>query len=85
MTPTGERGRCHVGSSSADWVIMGVKLHMDILHVDEALMQPYASHLLKDSSFVAPFRSYSAISFQHGGSNTAILQIPHTFLRCNQI
>jgi hypothetical protein len=44
-------------SGSTDWSITSVKLHIDILHVDEALMQSYTSHLLKDSSLVVPFRS----------------------------
>ncbi len=62
-----------------------VRLHLDILHVDEALMQSYTSHLLKGSSLIVPFRSYTPISFTHAGSNTAMLQVPRTFSRVDQI
>ena len=72
-------------SGSADWSITSVKLHLDILHVDEALMSSYTSHLLKGSSLVVPYRSYTPISFTHSGSNTAMLQVPRTFSRVNQI
>ena len=72
-------------SGSTDWSITNVRLHLDILHVDEALMSSYTSHLLKGSSLVVPYRSYTPISFTHAGSNTAMLQIPRTFSRVNQI
>jgi hypothetical protein len=72
-------------SGSADWSITNVRLHMDILHVDEALMSSYTSHLLKGSSLIVPFRSYTPISFTHSGSNTAMLQVPRTYSRVNQI
>ena len=72
-------------SGSDKWSITNVRLHMDILHVDEALMSSYTSHLLKGSSLVVPFRSYTPISFTHSGSNTAMLQVPRTFSRVNQI
>ena len=72
-------------SGSTDWTITQVKLHMDILHVDEALMSSYTSHLLKVFLLGVPFRSYTAISFQHSGSSTAMLQIPRNFSRCSQI
>ena len=58
---------------------------MDILHVDEALLSSYTSHLLKGSSFFVPYRPYTPISFTHAGSNTAMLQAPRTFSRVNQI
>ena len=58
---------------------------MDILSVDEALMSSYTSHLLKGPSLVVPYRSYTPISFTHSGSTTAMLQVPRTFSRCNQI
>ena len=70
---------------STDWTITSVKLHMSILHVDETLMSSYTSHLLKGSSLVAPYRSYTPVSFTHSGSTTAMLQAPRTFSRCNQI
>jgi hypothetical protein len=72
-------------SGSTDWSITNVRLHLDILHVDEALMSSYTSHLLKSSSLVVPYRSYTPISFTHAGSNTAMLQIPRTFSRVDQI
>ena len=72
-------------SGSDKWSITNVRLHMDILHVDEALMSSYTSHLLKGSSLVVPYRSYTPISFTHGGSNTCMLQVPRTFSRVNQI
>jgi hypothetical protein len=72
-------------SGSTDWSITSVRCHLDILHVDEALMQSYTSHLLKGSSLVVPYRSYTPISFTHAGSNTAMLQVPRTFSRVNQI
>ena len=72
-------------SGSTDWSITNVRLHLDILHVDEALMSSYTSHLLKGSSLIVPFRSYTPISFTHAGSNTAMLQIPRTFRRVDQI
>jgi hypothetical protein len=72
-------------SGSADWSITSVKLHLDILHVDEALLSSYTSHLLKGSSLVVPYRSYTTISFTHSGSNTAMLQLPRTFSRVDQI
>ena len=72
-------------AGSTDWSITSVKLHMDILHVDEALMSSYTSHLLKGSSLVVPFRSYTPISFTHAGSSTAMLRIPRTFSKVCQI
>ena len=48
-------------------------------------MSSYTSHLLKGSSLVVPYRSYTPISFTHSGSNTAMLQVPRTFSRVNQI
>ena len=58
---------------------------MDILHVDEALASSYSSHLFKGSSLVVLCRSYTQISFSHAGSTTAMLQIPRTFSRDNQV
>ena len=46
-------------TASTDFSISSVKLHMDILHVDEALMSSYTSHLLKGSSLVVVFWSYT--------------------------
>ena len=46
-------------SGSTDWSITNVRLHLDILHVDEALMSSYTSHLLKGSSLVVHYRSYT--------------------------
>ena len=72
-------------SGSTDWSITSVRLHLDILHVDEALMSSYTSHLLKGSNLVVLFRSCTPISFTHAGSNTAMLSIPRTFSRVDQI
>jgi hypothetical protein len=72
-------------SGSGDWTIQNVKLHMDILHVDDALMASYSTHLLKGSSLVVPFRSYTNLSFTHDKGPIAQLQIPRTFSRVNQV
>ena len=48
-------------------------------------MSSYTSHLLKSGSLVVPYRSYTPISFTHAGLNTAMLQIPRTFSRVDQI
>jgi hypothetical protein len=63
-------------SGSTDWSITSVRCHLDILHVDEALMSSYTSHLLKGSSLVVPYRSYIPDKFysfweQHGDAASA--------------
>ena len=71
-------------SGSTSWTISNVRLHMDILTVDEALMSSYAQHLLSGKGLVVPFRSYTNLSFQNSSKDT-MLQIPRTFSRCNQV
>ena len=58
---------------------------MGILHVDVALMSSYTSHLLKGSSLVMPYRSYTPTSLTHSRLTTAMLQISRTFSRVDQI
>ena len=65
-----------VASGSTDWAITSIKLHMDTLYVDEALVSSYTSRLLKGSSLAVPYRSYTPISSTHAGPSTAMLQIP---------
>ena len=72
-------------AGSTDWSITSVKLHMDILNVDEAPMSSFTSHLLGSGSLVVLYRSYTPISFTHARSNTAMLQVPRAFSRVSQI
>ena len=72
-------------SGSTAWTISNVKLHMDVLHVDEALMVSCSAHILQGSSLVVLYRLYSNLSFTHAGSSTAKLQVPRTFSRVNHI
>ena len=71
-------------SGSTNYTISGVKLHLDTLTVDEALMSSYSSHLLAQKSLVVPFRSYVNLSFSNS-SKDVMLQIPRTFSRVNQV
>ena len=72
-------------SGSQNWTISNVRLHMDILSLDQSLMASYANHLLSQKSLIVPYRTYTVVSFQHGASEETMLQIPRTFTRLCQV